>query len=349
MTDAAQSYALGDFSPPRIPTFENVTPELFASEIQSARKPIVMKGVVRDWAITRAAQESPQALASMLKRHASQKLVSVNLKEPSTGERYFYKDGLKSCNFGRRSVPLAVVADQLLQQMQQAAPMGLYMDAAPAADLLPGFMQQHPMHLAPQDTEPRLWLGNSARVAPHFDVSENIACVVSGQRQFLLFPPEQVGNLYMGPLENTPGGAPVSMVDPRDPDLGAYPKYAEAMRHAMLAKLEPGDAIYIPRLWWHYVEASGPFNLLVNYWWDSPAASPMSGLILAARTLRRLPVQDRAAMRAFFEHFVFSKDADAAFDHIPEDARGVMGPDTEAYDRVIQPILASMISEALSE
>ena len=36
----------------------------------------------------------------------------------------------------------------------------------------------------------------------------------------------------------------------------------------MVADLEPGDAIYIPALWWHAVQATGELNVLVNYWWN---------------------------------------------------------------------------------
>jgi hypothetical protein len=38
-------------------------------------------------------------------------------------------------------------------------------------------------------------------VQTHFDLPSNIACVVGGLRRFTLFPPEQLPNLYVGPLE----------------------------------------------------------------------------------------------------------------------------------------------------
>ena len=53
---------------------------------------------------------------------------------------------------------------------------------------------------------PRLWLGNAIKVATHYDQMENIGIVVTGRRRFTLFPPEQVANLYMGPIELTPAG-----------------------------------------------------------------------------------------------------------------------------------------------
>ncbi|MEM7460635.1 MAG: cupin-like domain-containing protein [Pseudomonadota bacterium] len=347
MTKSKFAYSLDQVAP--VPVYENVTRDMFEHDIRDQRKPVILKGLVDDWAVTRAALRSPHALASLLEQHSSPQPVPVNLKEPGTDGRYFYSENVTSCNFARRRVPLSAILTELLRQAQEAKPMGVYMDAAPAEQILPGFAQQHPMPLVPSETAPRIWLGNTARVAPHFDLSENIACVVSGQRQFLVFPPEQVANLYMGPIENTPGGVPVSMVDPRDPDFSKYPKYADAISQAMLATLAPGDAIYIPRLWWHYVEASGPLNLLVNYWWDSPIISPLFSLIMATRSIRRLPESDRKAMGAFFQHFAFSENAPEAFDHIPEQARGVMGVDTPQHDAAIRQTLKQMLSDILDE
>src|SRR3546814_19620038 len=84
---------------------------------------------------------------------------------------------------------------------------------------------------------------NRIRVAPHYDLMENVACCVAGRRRFTLFPPDQLANLYPGPFELTPAGTPVSMVDPFAPDLDRYPRFAEAGTHARGATLEPGEAL----------------------------------------------------------------------------------------------------------
>ena len=70
---------------------------------------------------------------------------------------------------------------------------------------------------------PRLWLGNSLRTATHFDYASNIAVHVAGAKTFTLFPPDQAANLYPGPLDFTPAGEPISMVDFDAPDLVRYP------------------------------------------------------------------------------------------------------------------------------
>jgi len=180
-------------------------------------------------------------------------------------------------------------------------------------------------------------------IAAHYDPSENIACVVAGKRRFTVFPPAQVANLYPGPFEFTPAGPTISMVDFDAPDLQAFPRFAEALDNAQSAELEPGDAIYIPYLWWHHVRSTEPLNLLVNYWWSplAPTAGhPMEALVHAMAAIRALPSHARDGWEAMFDHFVFGDGGSA--DHLPPARRGIQAerPGDEAFAWVHQ-LLAS--------
>ncbi|MBV9528696.1 cupin-like domain-containing protein, partial [Sphingomonas sp.] len=203
-----------------------------------------------------------------------------------------------------------------------------YMGSTATARILPLFSSENPLRIATdRGGEPRIWIGNSSRVAPHYDESDNIACVVSGRRRFILFPPEQVANLYVGPIDKTVAGQPTSMVDLEAVDFGRFPKFREALEHALVADLEPGDAIYIPALWWHAVQANGQLNVLVNYWWNEApvdAGSPMHALGHALLTISHLPKEKRQAWRNLFDHYVFRANGDPAA-HIPVSARGIIG------------------------
>ena len=189
--------------------------------------------------------------------------------------------------------------------------------------------------------------GNDSRVAAHFDESDNIACVASGNRRFTLFPPEQVANLYVGPIDKTVAGRPTSMVDLAAPDFDRFPRFAEALKHAVVADLEPGDAIYIPSLWWHAVEASGPLNVLVNYWWlEGPedAGSPLHALAHGLLTVGHLPPEKREAWRVMFDHYVFRAGGDPA-EHIPEAGRGILGRSTPQLRRAIKQFVLRALNE----
>ena len=58
------------------------------------------------------------------------------------------------------------------------------------------------------------------------------------------------------------------MVHVTAPDLDRFPLFEAALELAQEAVLSPGDAIFIPRCWFHHVEALERFNILVNYWSD---------------------------------------------------------------------------------
>ncbi|MFX8258165.1 cupin-like domain-containing protein, partial [Acinetobacter baumannii] len=86
-----------------------------------------------------------------------------------------------------------------------------------------------------------------------------------------------------------PAGQPISLVDLAAPDLARFPRFAEALPHAQVVTLEPGDALFIPSQWWHGVEGLDPINALVNFWWRQTPAfmdTPLNTLMLALLTLR---------------------------------------------------------------
>jgi hypothetical protein len=145
-----------------------------------------------------------------------------------------------------------------------------------------------------------------------------------------LFPPGEIGNLYIGPLDFAPTGAPMSLVQLHAPDFTRFPKFRAALGAAVSADLGPGDALFIPPLWWHHVESLEPVNLLVNYWWhaaggpDIGVASGFDALLHAILDLRTLSASDRAAWAALFEYYVFGSQ-DGVTEHIPKERQGILG------------------------
>jgi hypothetical protein len=118
------------------------------------------------------------------------------------------------------------------------------------------------------------------------------------------------------------------MVDFHAPDFNAHPKFAEALKYAQVAELEPGDALFIPSMWWHHVEGLAPFNILLNYWWrDTPRflGQPQDALNHAILSIRDLPAEDKAIWRELFDHYIFSSGPDVT-GHIPQGTRGVLDP-----------------------
>lgn len=308
------------------------------TQIVAAAYPVVLRAQVAAWPAVDAARTG--VLSGYLRGFASSQPVPCAVGHPSIGGRFFYRSDFAGMNFGRREAPLA----ELLDQLDATAPLALAMQSAPVDTVLPGFAEANPFPLIGDRARPRIWIGNQVRVATHYDSHDNLACVVGGRRRFTLFPPEQAANLYPGPLEMTPAGTPVSMVDPDAPDLARYPRFVEAQDAALTAELSPGDAIFIPYLWWHAVESRDPLSVLVNYWWSDAAEPflPADTLLHALATFRNLPDSRRRAWRALFATLVFDDDAGV---HLPDHARGVYAPRDKAELAAIAQHLAQRLNE----
>lgn len=266
----------------------------------------------------------------------------ATIAPPEAQGRFFYDDGMRGFNFRQEQVPLGVVLDTLLKYAADPAPPAIYVGSTTIDTWLPGLRAENDIALGTREPLASIWIGNRTRIAAHQDVPDNLACVAAGRRRVTLFPPSQLANLYIGPLDLTPAGQPVSLVDFAAPDLARFPRFAEAMAQAQVAELGPGDAVFIPSMWWHHMEALDGFNVLVNYWWrQSPAwmDTPMNALMLALMTVRDLPPAQRAVWRDVFDHYVFSGGSDAAA-HVPADARGALAPlDANAARRLRERLL----------
>lgn len=313
-------------APSPIPEAQGDDFEAIRAAIDQSR-PLVLRGLVGHWPAVGAARESDEALAAYLKRFERGIAVETLSAGPDVRGRLFYRDDMRGLNFGRSSLRISGVLDALLRHRDDAPPPAIAVQAVEAAAVLSGFEKENCIEAMPSLPEPRLWLGNAVQVAPHIDLNENIACVVAGRRRFVLFPPEQLPNLYVGPFDYSPAGAPVSMVSLEEPDFERYPRFRDALAAAFTAELGPGDAIYIPYLWWHGVQSLAPVNLLANYWWNDArpiAGSPYDVLMHALLVLGQMPAAHREAWRAMFDNYVFHANGDPLA-HLPPHAHGALG------------------------
>ena len=303
-------------------------PRALPDALLASTEPVVLRGLTLGWPATQAARSSDAELARYLLGHWRDASVGMLIGPPEIEGRFFYNDDLSGFNFNRDTGKLDAVLDTLLRLAPAAAPPALYVGSTTVDTCLPGFRADNDLNLGGRDALASLWLGNRSRIAAHFDVPDNLACVVAGRRRFTLLPPDQLANLYVGPLDFTPAGQAISLVDFHAPDLTRFPRFAQALAHAQVAELAAGDAIFIPSLWWHHIEALAPLNLLVNYWWQqSPEYmdSPMNALMLGLLTMRDLPPAQREAWAGVFNHYVFAADEQTAA-HIPPGARHALAP-----------------------
>lgn len=319
----------------------------FDADIRPRHKPVVIRGAAADWPLVDAARRSTEAAIGYLKSLDAGTPTEVMIAPPSERGKFFYRPDMRGFNFQKDRATLSQLADHLLQIAREAEPIGIYAGATPTPTHLPRFDAENPFPLAAGQfrAQSRAWLGNATQVATHFDLSDNFAVVALGRRRFTLFPPEATKDLYVGPLNVTIAGQPVSMVDPLAPDLERYPRYPAARELALTADLGPGDALFVPSLWWHHVEATEPVNVLINYWHnDVERGGGFPALIHAMLTIRDLPAEQRLAWRSWFEHLVFGDDASHSADHLPPHGRGVNGPGAPERDEAIRQFLLKVLS-----
>jgi hypothetical protein len=297
-----------------------------------AGEPVILRGLARDWPLVAAGHESPRAAVDYLMGFYNGRPGAGYTAPAEAGGRYFYADAdLTRLNFDRESVRLDDYLERLLARLDDPQSPSFYIGSTDLEGYFPGFAARN--DVLGDDTLfahalRSIWIGTRTIATAHHDVSNNIACVAVGQRRFTLFPPDQVANLYPGPLEPTPGGQVISLVDFDAPDLARFPRFAQAMAVAQVAELEAGDALVYPALWWHHVQALAPFNMMVNVWWnDVPAFvdQPMNTLLHGLLSLRGRPAHEREAWRALFDYYLFGP-TEQAIAHLPEAARGPLAP-----------------------
>ncbi|MDT1899301.1 cupin-like domain-containing protein, partial [Acinetobacter baumannii] len=80
----------------------------------------------------------------------------------------------------------------------------IYVGSTTIDGALPGFRAENDVDLGPRDPLASIWIGNRTRIAAHYDLPDNLACVAAGRRRFTLFPPGQQHNLYIGPIDLPP-------------------------------------------------------------------------------------------------------------------------------------------------
>jgi hypothetical protein len=314
--------------------------------VAAESEPVVIRGLASAWPIVQKARESLDETGRYLLHFYQDQPVTAFVGEPGNRGRIFYTDDLAQTNFKQIKTRLGWLLDKIREHESDPSAPAIYMGSAALDIFLPGLSKENSLDFGARKPSVRIWLSNRTTVAAHYDVLDNIASVCAGRRRFTLFPPEQIANLYVGPIDFTPAGQPISLVDLDEPDLARYPRFAIALEHAQSAVLEPGDAIYIPSVWWHHVQSLDGLNVLINHWWrDVPAwmDAPGDALLHAILNIRGLPAEQRRAWQAIFNHYVFESDSGTT-SHIPAERLGALGALDADKARMLRMLLRNKLN-----
>lgn len=237
-----------EFSEQQLERVADLSVEDFRRDYLARRKPVVLVGLVRDWKAVRT--WSPDALhrryprLSVMSLRTVEGRVAVDGAKGSIEECGSLEDVVGGICEGR--------GDRYLSTRLAALP-----DEARAEIAIPRHCDGSAW------TNGKLWVGATGNVAPlHRDLAENVHAVVWGAKRFTLVDPRQSARLYPHRFfDPFPNGC---RVDIEAPDLERFPAMEGLSR--LVADLNPGDAVYIPRRWWHHVRTLEPC-VSVNFWW----------------------------------------------------------------------------------
>ncbi len=313
--------------------------------LRAADRPFVVRGLAAHWPLVQAGQRSAEVARAYLLDHHRDRPFTVSVGVPGSGGRLFYDDAM-AMNFRMMEAGLPEIFARIAEFSGKPEAPSIYLASIDMQQYFDGLHEANHIDLGARELLASIWIGTRTRIAAHNDVPHNLAVCAVGRRRFTLFPREQFRNLYLGPVDNTPAGRAVSMVDFHAPDFDRHPRFAEALETAQVADLTAGDAVFIPALWWHHVEGTEDFNVLVNYWWrDAPRwmGQPQEALNHAMMTIRDLPADQKAHWREMFDHYVFAND-ESVVAHIPEGGRGILGPMTPDLAGRIRAFLLRALS-----
>jgi len=118
------------------------------------------------------------------------------------------------------------------------------------------------------------WIGPGGTITPlHTDPHHNLLCQVVGRKYIRLYPPSASSGMYPhqdGLLTNTSQIIDIENSggegdNNNNKEEERYPEFRK--QQWMECVLKPGDVLYIPPLWWHYVK-SLETSISVSWWWQ---------------------------------------------------------------------------------
>ncbi|KAI8587586.1 hypothetical protein BDZ88DRAFT_425010 [Geranomyces variabilis] len=114
-----------------------------------------------------------------------------------------------------------------------------------------------------KDVAVNAWFGPRGTVSPlHHDPHNNMFAQIVGSKYIRLYAPEHSAAVY--PNEEGSMMSNTSRVDVESPDLLTFPDFAAAPYFECV--VEPGDLLFIPKGWWHYVRSLS-LSFSVSFWY----------------------------------------------------------------------------------
>ncbi|KAG0723389.1 JmjC domain-containing protein 7 [Chionoecetes opilio] len=265
----------------RVPVLGAVpSPLQFHRQWVAANQPVVVRGVTQEWPAL--AKWSPAYLRDKLGHKEVTVTVTPNGLADAPHAGYFVMPEERRMRFGAFLDVLENPESQpgvFYVQKQNSNFTDEFSEIlCDAASEIPWFSEA----LGKKPDAVNFWMGDERAVTSmHKDHYENIYCVISGCKDFILLPPTDAPwipyssyapavyeETHPGKFDIKPTGGnevPWISIDPLEPDLERYPQYKHAS--PVKCRVKAGEALYLPSLWYHHVRQSQGC-VAVNFWYD---------------------------------------------------------------------------------
>lgn len=220
-------------------------PADFDARYRAPCRPVIASGALAGWKALDWTPEWFNARYGDIESHASVQL-------PQTGVVYQQTE---------KAHRQTLKVRELVQMMQCGT--SCYLDQADVGHF-PGLLEGSPVpSLVPAGRHfVNLWIGARTRSGLHYDPMDNCLLQLHGSKVAILAAPADRRNLY--PFADN---VAKSRIDPEAPDAARFPRVQEAT--LFTGELAPGDLLYIPRGWWHFLRA--PASSISLNLWHEPA------------------------------------------------------------------------------
>jgi ribosomal protein L16 Arg81 hydroxylase len=243
-------------------------------------KPVIIQGAnaswpVAGWELDDVISAIPDQLVSV-RNNASGRLFDPETMGHQKAEMQLH-EFIRCIQSGENTTPLYMAQTNLDDLVEHVA------------DYVPRF---HYLRRLDYLLQTNIWIGTPGLATPaHFDFAHNFFHQISGHKQITLFSPEDSARLYPNPSIPM-----ISLVDVGSPDANRFPDFAAA--NPIQFVVNPGDSVFIPCGWWHYIASTYDNNISINQWflrmWSRN--TQQLGMIppLVGHTLKHLWKQSRS-------------------------------------------------------
>jgi len=209
----------------------------FKKNYLNKKKPVLLKGYGNNW------KAKSKWTLDFLSSLESDKNVSLEIGANNQNETNFVKQNLSE------------YINSLKNEESKNKKDRAYLTLFNIFDKFPFLKQDLDLSIFTKYTKKNdifAWIGPEGTVTGfHYDSLHNLLAQVKGKKLVILISPKDNKNMYVS--EKFEYGAISSQIDINNYNEDKFPKFRNAQCYSVI--LEPGDVIYIPKGWWHYVRS----------------------------------------------------------------------------------------------